>query len=144
MVYSINNEVVFGTAFKVPSYPLPIIKDIFGNDVSMFDAITESDNNRNRDSSITGLCSQLVRNTEIGKQILIKFREYVIIKNKELGISGNGIALLQDFYLIECALLCGMLYESSSLILQMPENVVVTIDIKNKFSKACLSADHVK
>ena len=49
MVYSINDVVVFGKAFTVPSYPIPVIKDIFGNEVISYVAVSEADNNRNRD-----------------------------------------------------------------------------------------------
>lgn len=147
MVYSItvNNktEVVFGKAFRVPSYPTPVIKDIFGDDVLMFYANTEADDNANRDRSIAGTRCQIIRNMELGKSIIAKFREYVIRRNDELGISGNGITLLQNFNLIAVALLTGMLYEASSLILQMPEDQVITAEIKQKFSLACLSADHL-
>lgn len=144
MVYEINGNVVFGKAFTVPSYPEPIIKDIFGDNVSKFDAIDEADRNKNRDSTISSTCCQLTRNAELGKLILIKFREYVYRRNAELGISGNGVELLQSFYLIECGLLAGMLDECSSMILAMPTNEVLTIEIKEKFAKACKSADHIK
>lgn len=143
MVYSINSEVVFGKAFTVPSYPAPVIKDIFGDDVIMFDAITESGNNRDRDSTITNTCCKIVRNMELGKQVLAKFREWVYRKNEELGISGNGVELLSSFYMIECALLAGMLFEASELISQITETAVITADCKTKFSAACLSADHM-
>lgn len=143
MVYSINDNVVFGQAFRVPSYPTPVIKDIFGDNVLMFYANDEADNNRNRDSTITGTCCQIIRNMELGKSIIAKFREYVIRRNAELGISGNGITILQNFNLIAVALLCGMLYEASSLISQMPEDQVITAEIKQKFSLACLSANHI-
>lgn len=143
MVYEINGNVVFGKAFIVPSYPEPIIKDIFGDNVSKFDAIDEADRNKNRDSTISSTCCQLTRNAELGKLILIKFREYVYRRNAELGISGNGVELLQSFYLIECGLLAGMLDECSGLILAMAENDIITPEIKTKFSNACLSANHV-
>ena len=65
MVYSItqNNkaEIVFGKAFTVPSYPTPVIKDIFGNDVISYVAVTEADNNRNRDSVIVDKGGQILR-----------------------------------------------------------------------------------
>lgn len=143
MVYEINDEVVFGKAFRVPSYPTPVIKDIFGNDVIMFDAMSEADNNQNIDSTITGLCCQIIRNMELGKSILAKFREYVILRNRELGTSGNGVALLQSFYLVECALLAGMLEEASTMILGLNEDQIITAEIKTKFSNACISADHI-
>lgn len=143
MVYSINDVVVFGKAFTVPSYPTPVIKDIFGDDIIMFDAVTESGNNRDRDSTITNTYCKIVRNMELGKQVLAKFREWVYRKNAELGISGNGIELLQAFYLIEAALLAGMLSEASTLISQITEATVVTAECKQRFSAACLSADHM-
>ena len=71
MVYSItqNNktEIVFGKAFQVPSYPTPVIKDIFGNDVSSYAAVMEADNNRNRDSAIVDKGGQILRNMELGE-----------------------------------------------------------------------------
>ena len=148
MVYSItqNNktEIVFGKAFTVPSYPEPIIKDIFGDDVVRYVAVDEADNNRNRDSTINDMGSQILRNMELGKVILAKFREWVYRRNAELGISGNGIELLQSFYLIECALLAGMLSEASYLIANtIPETNIITAECKLKFSNACSSADHV-
>jgi len=143
MVYSINDNVVFGKAFKVPSYPTPVIKDIFGDDVIMFYATKEADDNANRDSKISGTCCQIVRNMELGKAIIAKFREYVIRKNAELGISDNGVTILENFNLIAVALLTGMLAEASSLILLIPEDQVITAEIKQKFSLACKSADHI-
>lgn len=148
MVYSItqNNktEIVFGKAFTVPSYPTPVIKDIFGNDIARYIAVDEADNNRNRDSTINDMGSQILRNMELGKIILAKFREWVYRRNAELGISGNGIELLQSFYLIECALLAGMLSEASYLIANtIPETNIITAECKLKFSNACSSADHV-
>lgn len=144
MVYSINDVVVFGKAFAVPSYPIPVIKDIFGNDVVRYVAVDEADNNRNRDSTINGLGCQIIRNMELGKSILAKFREWVYKKNAELGISGNGVELLQSFYLIESALLAGMLSEASYLIANtIPDTDIVTAECKSKFSQACTSADHI-
>ena len=143
MVYSINGTVVFGKAFSVPSYPTPIIQDLFGEDVSIVEAMSEADKNRNRDSTVTNTCCKITRNMELGKIILAKFREWVYRKNQELGISGNGVELLQAFYMIEAALLAGMLDEASTLISQITETVVVTAECKQRFSAACLSADHM-
>lgn len=143
MVYSINDTVVFGKAFSVPSYPTPVIQDLFGEDVSMAEALSEADKNRNRDSTVTNTCCKITRNMELGKIILAKFREWVYRKNQELGISGNGVELLQAFYMIEAALLAGMLDEASTLISQSTETVVVTTECKQRFSAACLSADHM-
>lgn len=148
MVYSIthNNktEVVFGKAFTVPSYPTPVIKDIFGNDIVRYIAVDEADNNRNRDSIVNDMGSQIIRNMELGKSILAIFREWVYRKNAELGISGNGVDLLQSFYLIECALLAGMLSEASYLIANtIPDTNIITAECKSKFAQACTSADHI-
>lgn len=148
MVYSItqNNktEIVFGKAFTVPSYPTPVIKDIFGNDVVRHVAVDEADNNRNRDSIVNNMGDQIIRNMELGKSILAKFREWVYRKNAELGISGNGVDLLQSFHLIECALLAGMLSEASYLIANtIPETNIITAECKSKFAQACTSADHI-
>lgn len=143
MVYSINDTVVFGKAFLVPSYPTPVIQDLFGEDVSMAEALSEADKNRNRDSTVTNTLCKITRNMELGNIILAKFREWVYRKNKELGISGNGVELLQAFYMIEAALLAGMLDEASTLISQITETAVVTAECKQRFSAACLSADHM-
>lgn len=148
MVYSItqNNktEIVFGRAFTVPSYPTPVIKDIFGNDVARYVAVDEADNNRNRDSIVNNMGDQIIRNMELGRSILAIFREWVYRKNAELGISGNGVDLLQSFYLIECALLAGMLSEASYLIANtIPETNIITAECKSKFAQACTSADHI-
>ena len=143
MVYSINDIVVFGKAFSVPSYPPPTILDLFGEDVSTAEAMSEADKNRNRDSTVTNTRCKITRNMELGKQVLAKFREWVYRKNQELGISGNGVELLQAFYMIEAALLAGMLDEASTLISQITETAVVTAECKQRFSAACLSADHM-
>lgn len=148
MVYSItqNNKtvVVFGKAFTVPSYPTPVIKDIFGIDVVRYVAVEEADNNRNRDSVVNNMGDQIIRNMELGRSILAKFREWVYRKNAELGISGNGVEMLQSFYLIECALLAGMLSEASYLIANIiSETDIITAECKSKFSQACTSADHI-
>jgi len=143
MVYSINDVVVFGKAFTVPSYPTPVIKDIFGDDVIMFDAVTESGNNRNRDSTITGKGGQILRNMELGLAIVAKWREYVILKSAELGISGQGLVQLNAFSNIGIALTFGCLAEAAELIPAMAEDDVVTAEIKQKFISACLSADHI-
>ena len=148
MVYSItqNNktEIVFGKAFTVPSYPTPVIKDIFGNDIVRYVAVNEADNNRNRDSIVNNMGDQITRNMELGRLILAKFREWVYRKNAELGISGNGVDLLQSFYLIECALLAGMLSEASYLIANtIPDTNIITAECKSKFAQACTSADHI-
>ena len=143
MVYSINEEVVFGKAFHVPSYPTPVIKDIFGNDVIGYVAVAEADNNRNRDSAIVDKSGQILRNMELGLNIVAKWREYVILKTDDLGISGQGIEHLNAFSNIGIALTFGCLAEAAELIPSMVEDDVVTAEIKQKFINACLSADHI-
>lgn len=85
----------------------------------------------------------IYHNMEVGRQILALWREYVIIKSAELGITGQGITQLQNFYLIECALLAGMLYEASQMTLLMPEDKVITPYIKGRFAQACITADRL-
>lgn len=148
MVYSIEfngvESIVFGKAFRVPSgqFP-PIIKDIMGNDVLMFDAMNESNNNINRDSSINCTCCQIKRNMELGLDIIAKWREYVILKAAELGITGIGLTQLSAFSSIGVALSFGCLAEAAQLIPSMTEDSIVTAEIKQKFVNACLSADHI-
>lgn len=143
MIYSINDVVVFGKAFTVPSYPIPVIKDIFGNEVISYVAVSEADNNRNRDSAILDKGGQILRNMEVGKQILALWREYVILKTDELGVSGQGIEQLNAFSNIGVALTFGCLAEAAELIPSMAEDNVVTAEIKQKFINACLSGDHI-
>lgn len=143
MVYSINDVVVFGKAFHVPSYPVPVIKDIFCNEVASYVAITEADNNRNRDSIIVGKGGQIIRNMEIGLAIVAKWREYVFLKSDELGISSQGLVQLNAFSNIGIALTFGCLAEAAELIPSMTEDAVVTAEVKQKFINACLSADHI-
>ena len=143
MVYSINDVVVFGKAFHVPSYPVPVIKDIFGNEVASYAAVTEADNNRNRDSAIVGKGGQILRNMELGLVLVAKWREYVFLKSDELGISGQGLVQLNAFSNIGIALTFGCLSEAAELIPAMVEDNVVTAEIKQKFINACLSADHI-
>ena len=143
MVYSINDTVVFGKAFTVPSYPTPVIKGIFGNEVASYAAVTEADNNRNRDSVIVDKGGQILRNMELGLVLVAKWREYVILKSDELGISGQGLVQLNAFSNIGIALTFGCLSEAAELIPAMVEDNVVTAEIKQKFINACLSADHI-
>ena len=85
----------------------------------------------------------IFHNMEVGKQILSLWREYVIIKSAELGITGQGITQLQNFYLIECALLASMLFEAAQMTMLMPEDQVITAFIKQRFATACTTADRL-
>ena len=148
MVYSIEyngvESIVFGKAFRVPSgqYP-PIIKDIMGNIISVYEAMNESNNNINRDSSINCTCCKIKRNMELGLDIIAKWREYCVIKAAELGITGIGLTQLNAFSDIGVALSFGCLAEAAQLIPSMTEDSIVTAEIKQKFVNACLSADHI-
>lgn len=148
MVYSIeyngNYQVVFGKAFNVPTGQYtPIILDIFGNTVSMYEAMNESNNNINRDSSINCTCCKIKRNMELGLDIVAKWREYCVRKAAELGIIGIGLTQLNAFSNIGIALSFGCLAEAAQLIPAMTEDSIVTAEIKQKFVNACLSADHM-
>lgn len=148
MVYSISyngvESIVFGKAFRVPTGQYtPIILDIFGDTVSMYDAMNESSNNINRDSTITGTCCKIKRNMELGLDIIAKWREYVIRKSTELCISGAGLVQLNAFSNIGIALSFGCLAEAAQLIPSMIEDSIVTAEIKQRFINACLSADHI-
>jgi hypothetical protein len=148
MVYSIEYngdvQIVFGQAFRVPTGQYtPIILDIFGDAVSMYEAINESGNNIDRDSNITGTCCQIKRNMELGMDIIAKWREYVIRKSDELNITGQGLVQLNAFSGIALALTTGCLAEASLLIPSMSEDDVITAEIKQKFINACNSADHI-
>ena len=82
-------------------------------------------------------------NIEIGKGILALWREYIIVQSAKLGISGKGIEQLAAFHLIIDALLAGMLWEASKMVLTIPTDELVTDYIKNRFAQACLSADRL-
>lgn len=116
--------------------------DIFGNAMSPDDAANQLLSMVDS-PEIFSTTDAIYYNMVIGKQILALWREYVIIKSKELGITGQGIEQLQQFYLVECALLGGMLWEASQMVLAMPCNEVITEYIKHRFSQACLSADRI-
>lgn len=129
----LHNQILNGTV---------IAYDIFGNVMTPTDA-AEQLLSMVDSPAVLNTTEAIYHNMEIGKQILALWREYVIIKSTELGITGQGIEQLQNFYLVECALLAGMLYEASQMVLTMAENVVITPYIKQRFSNACLSADRL-
>jgi hypothetical protein len=116
--------------------------DIFGNAMSANDAADQLLIMVDSPDVLT-LTEAIYHNMEVGKQILALWREYVILKSTELGISGHGMTQLSNFYLIECALLAGMLWEASQMVLAMPCNEVITEYIKHRFSQACITADRL-
>lgn len=116
--------------------------DIFGNEMDKVEA-AEHLLSMIDSPEILSTSQAIYHNMQLGKQILALWREYVIIKSKALGITGQGLEQIQQFYLVECALLGGMLWEASQMVLAIPENDVITSYIKNRFSHACLSADRI-
>lgn len=116
--------------------------DIFGNEM-LPDIAANQLLDMVDDPAPLSINSAIWYNTEVGKQILVLWREYVIIKSKELGITGQGIPQLQNFYLIECALLAGLLSEASEMVMLMPEDQLITPFIKERFATACLTADRL-
>ena len=129
----LHNQILNGTV---------IAYDIFGNVMPPADAAEQLLAMVDSPAPLN-TTEAIYHNMEVGKQILSLWREYVIIKSAELGITGQGIAQLQNFYLLECALLAGMLYEASQMVLAMPEDSVITAFIKGRFSTACLTADRL-
>lgn len=116
--------------------------DIFGNVMTASDAAEQLLIMVDSPDVLT-LTEAIYHNMEVGKQILALWREYVILKSTELGISGHGMTQLSNFYLIECALLAGMLWEASQMVLAIPCNEVITEYIKQRFSTACITADRL-
>lgn len=150
-LYEVGDEIVFfkkelyKTSNTIHQKLLPgevVAYDIFGRAMTAEDAAEQLLVMVDSPEELT-TTEAIYHNMNVGKQILALWREYVIIKSNELGITGQGIEQLQNFYLIECALLAGMLYEASQMVLSMTENDVITSNIKQRFSSACLSADRL-
>ena len=116
--------------------------DIFGNPIDSALAVRQllAMTDSPEDLSIP---DAVYHNIEVGKGILALWREYIIVQSAKLGISGKGIEQLTAFHLIIDALLAGMLWEASAMVLQIPSDEVVTEYIKTRFSQACLSADRL-
>lgn len=119
-----------------------IAYDIFGNAIEpgiavrQLLAMTDS-------PDVLSIPDAVYHNMEIGRGILALWREYIIVKSKELGITGKGLEQLAAFHLIIDALLAGMLWEASQMVLTIPTDELVTEYIKTRFSQACLSADRL-
>ena len=129
----LHNQILNGTV---------VAYDIFGNVMTPTEAAEQLLLMVDSPAPLT-TTEAIYHNMEVGRQILALWREYVIIKSAELGITGQGITQLQNFYLIECALLAGMLYEASQMTLLMPEDQVITSYIKGRFAQACITADRL-
>lgn len=78
-------------------------------------------------------------NSQIGRYLVALWREYVA----STGVAGQGIPQLQAFSPIGLGLLLGCLYEGALMIPSMPEDSVITPEIKSRFSLACLAADRL-
>ena len=130
---SLHNQILNGTV---------VAYDIFGNAITSAEAAEQLLAMVDSPAPLN-TTEAIVHNMEVGKQILSLWREYVIIKSAELGITGQGITQLQNFYLIECALLAGMLFEAAQMTMLMPEDQVITAFIKQRFATACNTADRL-
>jgi hypothetical protein len=130
---SLHNQILNGTV---------VAYDIFGNAMTPAEAAEQLLAMVDSPAPLN-TTEAIFHNMEVGKQILSLWREYVIIKSAELGITGQGITQLQNFYLIECALLAGMLYEAAQMTMLMPEDQVITAFIKQRFATACNTADRL-
>ena len=87
---------------------------------------------------------KIAKNSEVGNSLIFLWREYTIDKGSELGISGQGIPMLQAMTLLIQAFQTGCLSEAATIISQLPETNVVTSQIKQNFVDACNSADLLK
>ena len=87
---------------------------------------------------------KIAKNAEVGNSLIFLWREYTIDKGSELGISGQGIPMLQAMTLLVQAFQTGCLSEAADLITQIPETEVITSQIKQNFRDACTSADLLK
>lgn len=139
MLYSIDDVVVFGKPVVIPTVGEHTFKDIFGNVMSIAEAIAATAPLGNRDRTVVDSASQVVRNMELGAAIIALWREYVI----GVGLGGQGISQLQAMSGVVLALLSGCLLEASIMIPQIPEDAVITAEIKARFAAACTSADHI-
>lgn len=119
-----------------------IAHDIFGRPMDATEAAEQLLIMVDSPSELTAT-EAIYHNMELGKQILALWREYVMIRNAELGISGIGIAQLQNFYLVICALLSGMLAEAALMIEAAPTDEIITDYIKQRFATACRVADRI-
>ena len=129
----LRQDIEAGTVTAYDIFGNPIEKDLA---VRQLLAMTDSP----EDLSIP---DAVYNNMEIGKGILALWREYIIVKSRELGITGKGLEQLAAFHLIIDALLAGMLWEASQMVLTIPTDDLVTDFIKTRFSQACLSADRL-
>lgn len=87
---------------------------------------------------------RIAKNSEVGNSLVFLWREYCIDRGNELGISGQGIPMLQSMTLLVQAFQTGCLSEAATIISQLTETEVITSHIKQNFVDACNSADLLK
>ena len=87
---------------------------------------------------------KIAKNAQVGNSLIFLWREYTIDKGSELGISGQGIPMLQSMTLLVQALQTGCLSEAATIISGLEETEVITSQIKQNFRDACISADLLK
>ena len=116
--------------------------DIFGNPIDSALAVRQLLAMTDSPEELS-IPDAVYHNMEIGKGILALWREYIIVQSAKLGTTGKGIEQLTAFHLIIDALLAGMLWEASRMVMTIPTDELVTDYIKTRFSQACLSADRL-
>ena len=117
--------------------------DICGNEMDTETAKKElvlMQNPAGYDSTI----KKIAKNAEVGNSLIFLWREYCIDKGNELGISGQGIPMLQSMTLLVQAFQTGCLSEAATIISGLEEAEVITSKIKQNFVDACNSADLLK
>lgn len=117
--------------------------DISGNEMDIATAKEELVLMQNP-AGFRSTLQRITKNAEIGNSLIFLWREYCIDKGNELGISGQGIPMLQSMTLLVQAFQTGCLSEAATIISQIPETEVITSQIKQNFVDACNSADLLK
>ena len=117
--------------------------DIFGNEMDISTAKEELVLMQNP-AGYSSTLQKISKNAEVGNSLIFLWREYCIDKGNELGISGQGIPMLQSMTLLVQAFQTGCLSEAATIISNLPETEVITSQIKQNFVDACNSADLLK
>ena len=117
--------------------------DICGNEIDTNTAKEELVLMQNP-AGFSSTLQRIAKNSEVGNSLIFLWREYCIDRGRELGISGQGIPMLQSMTLLVQAFQTGCLSEAADLIAQIPETEVITSQIKQNFRDACTSADLLK
>lgn len=139
MLYSIDDNVVFGKVVPVPTEAGHVFKDILGRTLTVGEAAIAVSDLANRDRTVVDTASQVARNMELGASLIALWREYVIT----VGLGGQSLSQLSSMGSVIVALLSGCLLEAGLIISSLPTDEVVTEEIKARFQAACASADHI-